>query len=183
MSESQCSIPGCLRPRWARGWCDTHYTRWRKHGDPTIRLTTKQQAMCRVPGCANPPLAKNLCSKHYQTPPERKTRASKGEPHQTLAAILAIETDECVEWPHSRDSYGYGRIWIDGRHHGVHALICEHVHGLRPVGLVARHTCGPHPWCCNPRHVEWGTQSQNNSDAELRDRTKRRDLRGRWKGT
>lgn len=29
-----CAIPGCVRIRYAREWCNTHYTRWRKWGDP-----------------------------------------------------------------------------------------------------------------------------------------------------
>ena len=29
-----CSIEGCDYPVLARGWCSTHYTRWRKNGDP-----------------------------------------------------------------------------------------------------------------------------------------------------
>lgn len=34
---SGCSIEGCARQRVARGWCGTHWRRWRTHGDP---LTT-----------------------------------------------------------------------------------------------------------------------------------------------
>lgn len=30
-----CSIPECGRKILARGWCNRHYDRWRKHGDPT----------------------------------------------------------------------------------------------------------------------------------------------------
>lgn len=30
-----CSIPDCGKPRVKRGWCETHYSRWRIHGDPT----------------------------------------------------------------------------------------------------------------------------------------------------
>ena len=29
-----CSIPGCNKPREARGWCWQHWKRWRRHGNP-----------------------------------------------------------------------------------------------------------------------------------------------------
>ena len=34
-----CSIVGCSNPHDAKGFCRTHYRRWRRHGDPMI--TTK----------------------------------------------------------------------------------------------------------------------------------------------
>lgn len=39
--NATCSIPECGRPTLARGWCEAHYRRWRKHGDP---LYTKRAA-------------------------------------------------------------------------------------------------------------------------------------------
>lgn len=30
----QCSIDGCGKPRYVRGWCNAHYLRWRRYGDP-----------------------------------------------------------------------------------------------------------------------------------------------------
>lgn len=33
----QCTIVDCKRPSVARGWCQTHYMRWRRQGDPEIR--------------------------------------------------------------------------------------------------------------------------------------------------
>lgn len=32
--NSICKIEDCGKPARGRGWCPTHYTRWRKHGDP-----------------------------------------------------------------------------------------------------------------------------------------------------
>ena len=31
-----CSIPGCGKPRLARGWCSAHWHRWRRNGDPHV---------------------------------------------------------------------------------------------------------------------------------------------------
>lgn len=35
-----CSIPNCGKPRIGRGWCEGHYRRWRKHGDPHAGMTS-----------------------------------------------------------------------------------------------------------------------------------------------
>lgn len=35
-----CSIEGCTRPHRARGWCNQHYQRWYKWGDPIIPAHT-----------------------------------------------------------------------------------------------------------------------------------------------
>ena len=29
-----CAIEGCGKPLRKRGWCESHYKRWRRHGDP-----------------------------------------------------------------------------------------------------------------------------------------------------
>lgn len=34
MSERTCTIDGCERKHIARGWCHTHWKRWKTHGDP-----------------------------------------------------------------------------------------------------------------------------------------------------
>lgn len=34
MDESTCSIDGCEKPSRTRGWCDMHYRRWQRYGDP-----------------------------------------------------------------------------------------------------------------------------------------------------
>jgi hypothetical protein len=32
--REECQIQECVKPQHAQGWCDTHYKRWQKHGDP-----------------------------------------------------------------------------------------------------------------------------------------------------
>lgn len=36
MSSRVCNIPNCCRPHYARGFCNLHWTRSRKHGSPFI---------------------------------------------------------------------------------------------------------------------------------------------------
>lgn len=33
MNKRTCTIDGCGSPSRTRGWCNMHYTRWRRHGD------------------------------------------------------------------------------------------------------------------------------------------------------
>lgn len=34
MPQAICSIEGCERASRARGWCNAHWKRWQRHGDP-----------------------------------------------------------------------------------------------------------------------------------------------------
>lgn len=47
MSDRTCSVDRCERSSRKRGWCDMHYVRWRRHGDPDRVLPVLE-------GAANP---------------------------------------------------------------------------------------------------------------------------------
>jgi hypothetical protein len=64
MAEVTCTIEGCERPRWARGWCGTHYSAWRRHSDP-LWLPESLPPTCSVDGCEEPRSARGFCVKHY----------------------------------------------------------------------------------------------------------------------
>jgi len=38
VSKSTCAVQDCERAARTRGWCQKHYERWLKHGDPTKTL-------------------------------------------------------------------------------------------------------------------------------------------------
>lgn len=44
-----CSIEGCVRSAWARGWCGTHYRRWRTTGSVEVhRPSIEERFLAKV---------------------------------------------------------------------------------------------------------------------------------------
>lgn len=43
-----CSIGGCNKPLYARGWCQMHYRRWSKHGDTSSTVTVHGDFAARM---------------------------------------------------------------------------------------------------------------------------------------
>lgn len=43
-----CRVKGCPNRIQGRGWCGTHYTRWRKYGSPMGYVTLEQQLLERI---------------------------------------------------------------------------------------------------------------------------------------
>lgn len=59
-----CKVPDCRRKPLARGWCEAHYRRWRRHGHPLGGLHHRTD--CQVGGCPNRHSAKGYCAMHYE---------------------------------------------------------------------------------------------------------------------
>lgn len=71
MSQTTCEVAGCNKPKRTRGWCDTHYQRWRTTGDVGSafirnRPDRRSGRECAVDGCGRPHNSVGLCASHYQ---------------------------------------------------------------------------------------------------------------------
>lgn len=67
MYITECSIEDCHNYVSVRGWCQKHYSTWRRNGDPlkTGASRSSQPDVCIVDDCQTKPEAKGLCKKHY----------------------------------------------------------------------------------------------------------------------
>lgn len=79
--------------------------------------------------------------------------------------------EECVEWPWSVGSHGYGQLFVreGGKRKGylAHRISCEEHYG--PSDDHALHSCDNRK-CFNPKHLRWGTPKDNTGDALSRNR-------------
>lgn len=64
-----CTVTGCDRKHVARGYCDTHYKRWRRNGDPgptTIAPKGQPGRLCVIDGCGKPHFGHGYCAMHHR---------------------------------------------------------------------------------------------------------------------
>jgi hypothetical protein len=133
-----CSIESCAKPKACRGWCWTHYDRWRRHGDPH-KLGPRGERGTRYIG----------------TPGERFWR-------------YVEKTEACWLWTGGcRSRGGYGNLGnVDGKTVPAHRFSYEMHRGPIPEGLVVDHLCRETK-CVNPDHLEAVTVQENSRRAAL----------------
>lgn len=64
----KCSVDGCEKPFLAKGFCNMHYCRFKKHGNPLIRKygLSYKGMICKIEGCDRPAREKYMCGMHAQ---------------------------------------------------------------------------------------------------------------------
>ena len=87
------------------------------------------------------------------------------KPTTFIAMALAMETDDCIVWPFSVGSHGYGDFRDADGHHLAHHYVCREAHGKPFEGADAAHapTCISR-LCVNKRHIRWATRAENLED-------------------
>lgn len=65
--DGTCSLPDCSDKHEAKGYCRTHYVRWKRWGDPYAGRERNMEAReCGIEGCSNQAIKRGWCGKHYQ---------------------------------------------------------------------------------------------------------------------
>jgi hypothetical protein len=60
-----CTIEGCERTYYARGWCRMHYSRWVRKGTPRRKIKKCVVVDPEGEECPNEHAALDMCKKHY----------------------------------------------------------------------------------------------------------------------
>lgn len=168
-----CSIEGCGKPATKRGWCDTHYARFRRTGSPvgSTKKPLVSSFKCEIEGCGNSVRTGGLCTAHYKRNIRHGDplagRTSNGASREWLLRHVNYDGDDCLKWPFGGTEAGYGVVAATGGGQtGAHREMCRQVHGEPPhKDSQARHLCGKgHEGCVNPKHLVWGSQRDNSDD-------------------
>jgi hypothetical protein len=102
-----------------------------------------------------------------------------GASEEFLREHVRATTDECIEWPYSRNAKGYGLAVVGGKQRGAHNWMCRLAHGEPgPLKRPAAHKCD-NPGCVNPNHLKWATHRENMLDKERTGKTNRGELNGK----
>ena len=75
-----CSVDGCDKPYYSKGYCRSHYSRQRRESGIEQQLLANRSRRCSVEGCNNPHCAKGYCNMHYM----RLLRNGTTEPRRNL---------------------------------------------------------------------------------------------------
>lgn len=165
MADRTCSIDGCEKRAHARTWCISHYSNWRKHGRPVVRVLNR----CSVEGCERKYCGNGFCGMHRQRwlkygDPLFVAQIRGDDQRRLMSRVTIVAETGCWEVPvHKGDLYG--RVRYKGTRWVAHRAFYDMLIGPIPEGLTVDHLCRNKP-CVNPDHLEPVTQRVNNLRAE-----------------
>jgi hypothetical protein len=168
MKMRNCSIENCENKYLCKGFCQKHYKKNKKHGDP---LAKKEKQFCSIENCENKYHSKGFCQKHYYKnkkygdPLVGKTQTNsqnKAGTKEYISENSEIDINDCWIWKRSRNK-GYGLLTFKGKTIKAHRLSYLTFVGEIPNNLFVLHNCD-NPTCVNPKHLFLGTNQDNMKD-------------------
>ncbi len=156
--QADCSVDDCVNKSVARGWCTTHWARWKRTGSPTGLLKEPHnRTKCSTEYCEKAPRNRlnPICDACYMKEYRHGSVYGGRDAPQWKRGPYA----GCWEWTGTIDSGGYGIL--NGKR--LHRLVYEAIIGDIPDGLVVRHMCHNRS-CYNPNHLKPGTSFENAMD-------------------
>lgn len=144
MAKATCSISGCDSDAKVRGWCTTHYSRWRHHGDPEFERPQPEPVRCSVEDCGRGAVTRGWCALHYGRwrasgdPTQGRARVNDGPCSLASCSTPAAKRGMCE--PHYRAQQRKDRrpCSIEGCQAKQHAtgLCLRHYHRKRTWGTT-----------------------------------------------
>ncbi|AXF41482.1 hypothetical protein SHAb15599_00126 [Acinetobacter phage SH-Ab 15599] len=92
---------------------------------------------------------------------------------------VVIDSNGCWIWNKSFSSNGYGQLTVDKRYWLAHRYSYTMSKGEIPADNVVRHKCH-NKKCCNPEHLEVGTQAENWQDSKEVHLNNAKNRRKQW---
>lgn len=103
-----CTVGNCKRKKKAKGLCEAHYARFKRHGDKfdsgPIRknIVYGENDVCIVPQCYENPHAVNLCRNHYNQKHKHKLNFFKII-HLFEKGCMICKSFECLSIDHDHN--------------------------------------------------------------------------------
>lgn len=163
MAQRICGFSGCDRPHSAKGWCNLHYQRFLRYGDPALGGQAGPE-WCLVADCGRAPVARGLCDRHWRRWRRHGdiaiVKLVKGNEPQRFEAYTILgpvpqyapELGPCWLWTRQLTSNGYGKFNA-GDQQLAHRWSYEFHIAPIPAGLELDHLCRIRR-CVNPWHLE-----------------------------
>lgn len=134
----------------------------------------RKRNICVIPDCGKFVHSYGLCGMHnmrlrrYGSPDVIK-HFPKGAAEAFLVSTLSMDTDECIPWPFTRGTNGYGIVSTPQFSTTASREACFRKHGAPPSPKhEAAHSCGNgHNGCVNWKHLRWATTVENMADKRI----------------